>query len=198
MKIAIVKNRQVAKKRVKGLNTFLAKKMGAPILYTPEVIDKIFDFVCQELMKGNSLKRILKDNPELPSNDSMYRILAKNPDLSEMVTRARAFGQIARIEEIEQLDELAKQELLNPSIVDPKVANAYVSLHKCRTGNMQWQAERFNPQQFSPKYQVNSNITPTIVNISIIKPELPPDTNEAIDVTPVTVKERTVGLSSAY
>lgn len=144
--------------------------------YSAEEKNYIVEMLCDKLTEGIALYKaiaILIHQKEIPATfsfDTFYRWIKGSLSISDDVSQARTEGYLKRLEEIYELDRLAIQEVLNPSIVAPKIANAYANLHKTKINNLKWLAERFHPQQFSQRLQVHSRVGHPVVEINIIIP----------------------------
>ena len=155
-------------------------------LYTDEEKEVIVGIIAQKIIE-ESLSMMEAINSLLLSGDipgnsakSVVTLLTrwgnKNPELKEMLRAARKERAYALAEEIQRLDIEALNTLTKEREkggIDPKVANAYATLHKTRTSNIQWIAERVYPDEFSPKMQVTGEIKHTMVSLQIITPNLP-------------------------
>ena len=75
-KKAIPKKKTINKRKSKNPSN----PLGRPEAYTP----MIGAYICRELIKGNTLKSILKNNADLPSEPTVYSWLNKlHPNYSE-------------------------------------------------------------------------------------------------------------------
>ena len=139
--------------------------------YSAEEKNYIVEMLCDKLMEGVALYKaiaILIHQKEIPATfslDTFHRWIRGCPSISDDVSQAREEGYMKRLEEICELDRLAIQEVLNPSIVAPQIANAYATLHKTKTSTLKWAADRFHP-----RLQVHSRVGWPVVELMIITP----------------------------
>ena len=152
-------------------------------IYTDEEKELIVQIIGRKIIEESlSLTDAINSlllSGDIPGNSatSMVTLLLrwgnKNPELKEMLRAARKERAYALAEEIQRLDIEALNTLTKEREkggIDPKVANAYATLHKTRTTNIQWIAERVYPDEFSPKMQVTGEIKHTMVSLQIITP----------------------------
>lgn len=147
-------------------------------VYTEEEKEDIVAAVAQRISEANvstivAIEQLLSEG-NIPGKKPgcikhiIYRWGLKNPVYREMLKEARRERAYCIAENIQDLDKQAIEvELKN---IDPKIANAFATLHKTRTGNMQWVAERLCPEDFSQKMQVSGKIEHTMVTVNIIAP----------------------------
>ena len=147
-------------------------------LYTEEEQLEIVETIAQKVVMSSlslldAIDELIKSG-EIPGNKkgSVYWLITrwgyKNPELKRILREARAERAYALVEEVQALDIEAITTGL--TTIDPKIANAYATLHKNRTANLQWLAERISPEDFSPKMQIAGEIKHTLVSMQIIIP----------------------------
>ncbi|MCR4293644.1 MAG: hypothetical protein NUV76_12295 [Candidatus Kuenenia sp.] len=147
-------------------------------LYTEEEQMAIIETIAQKIMTDSlslldAIDALIKTG-EIPGNkkESVYWLTLqwgyRNPELKRILKEARAERAYALVEEVQALDIEAITNGIKT--IDPKIANAYATLHKTRTANLQWLAERISPENFSPKMQISGEIKHTMVSMKIIIP----------------------------
>lgn len=148
--------------------------------YTDEERLVIISLVAQKIIEDNvsmleAVNRLLKegkipgnsDNPDT-TNFVIRRWCSKNPEYKEIIREARRERMYTVAESIQELDIQAITTELKA--IDPKIANAFASLHKTRTSNMQWLVERLCSEEFSQKMQVAGKIEHLVVSMQIVVP----------------------------
>lgn len=160
-------------------------------LYTEEEQKEIVELIAQKIVMESlslldAIDELIKSG-EIPGNrkESVKWLICrwgyKNPELKEILKSARSERAYALVEQIQELDIdaittylLGKNKDGSPvkeiDKIDPKIANAFATLHKNRTANLQWLAERISPDDFSPKMQIAGKIEHTLVSMQIILP----------------------------
>lgn len=172
-----IKNWRKKRKRGAWLKDF-SKGNKISTLYTEEEQVEIVELVAQKIMMDSlslldAIDELIKSG-EIPGKrkESVKWLICrwgyKNPELKEILKTARAERAYALVEEVQALDIEAITNGLKT--IDPKIANAFATLHKTRTANLQWLAERISPDDFSPKMQIAGKIEHTLVSMQIIIP----------------------------
>lgn len=147
-------------------------------LYTEEEQMVIVETIAQKIVLDNlslldAIDALIKSG-EIPGirKDSVRCLISrwgyKNPEIKQILKAARAERAYALVEQIQELDIDAITNQLKT--LDPKIVNAFATLHKTRTANLQWLAERIAPDDFSPKMQIAGEIKHTLVSMQIIIP----------------------------
>lgn len=147
-------------------------------IYTEEDRLRIVSTIAQKMIEENiSMSKAIglliesKDIPGVTAESmrvTIFRWGLKNPELKEMLKEARRECANSLVESIQELDQQAITKDLNS--VDPKIANAFATLHKTRTANIQWLAERIVPNEYSQKMQIAGKVEHVLVSMNIIVP----------------------------
>jgi hypothetical protein len=107
-----------------------SRPVGRPSTYDKTVADAI----CERLAAGESMRKICKSSPELPSRPTIYRWLEENLEFA----RAYAIAMICRMEDmadecIEIADEVVDQRLDDKDPDAPRVVEDKQTQFKTRT-----------------------------------------------------------------
>lgn len=174
---AVEKWREKKKRHVFPLGNQYAAGQKNTELYKDEEKLEIVRLVAQTMIIDNlstidAIDKLIQDNivPWEKKGSAKWVInywCGKNPELKEILRAAREERAYSMVEEIEALDIEIAEKIKK---VNPKIANAVATLHKTRSTNRQWLAERIYPKEFSPKLQVAGEIKHTMVSLQIIAP----------------------------
>lgn len=112
--------------------------MGRPSDYTPELADTI----CDLFATGVSMREVC-EKEGMPSPSSVYLWLSKYEDFSDKYTRAKADGQEASLDD---LDEIAEKVISGD--IEPNAARVAADIKK-------WAIVKRNPKKYGEKVDLN-------------------------------------------
>lgn len=108
----------------------------------PEAREEIISTICNELMRGNTLKRACEQIPGMPDRDTVHRWIARDSELAARISRAREFGMDASVDECREIVDAATPENFNVA--------------RLQVWHRQWEASKRAPKVFGDKLQVDS------------------------------------------
>lgn len=111
--------------------------MGRKSKITPAVIEKIL----QLLREGQSLRRICKENPDVPARENIFDYLDKDEDFATRYARAKEIGSHALVEDSIDIADAAKDRTA--------VEKARVQIQA-----RQWAASKLHPKKYGDKQTV--------------------------------------------
>lgn len=119
--------------------------------YTSEEKDRIFNFICEEISKGSSL-RVSLQKEECPSSSTFYLWLDEDNDKSKQYARACEERSDLIFEEI--LD-IADNGSSDKKIVSDQEVIDYENIQrsKLRVDARKWMLGKMNPKKYGDKIQ---------------------------------------------
>ena len=154
---------------------------GRPIEWTPEKKQSAIDDIFQKITEGNSIRHILKDNPDLPSRKTFLEWLAKDKELSSHYARICDVRSDIIFDEMMDIADDGTNDYMTKMIgdgIEIQVLNhEHIQRSKLRIDTRKWILAKMNPKKYSDKVDITSDgneikQTPTIINLgSGIKPE---------------------------
>ena len=141
--------------------------------YTQEHIDKIFDYVCQEIEKGRALRNVLKDE-NMPSTSTFYQWLDNDEVKAKQYARATEVRADIIFDDILSIaDENTNDTYINDNGIEV-VNNDVIQRSRLRIDSRKWVLSKLNPKKYGDKTDITSggekiqNI-PTSIQVEINK-----------------------------
>lgn len=130
--------------------------------YTKEQITKIFDYVCNQIELGRSLRNILKDE-NMPSTATFYDWLDSYEDKQKQYARAMDV-------KIEEKFESIEQDYLEEPQRDPttgKIDTGWVQLQRLKIDAKKWELSKLKPKKYGEKIQTehSGEITTNVISL---------------------------------
>lgn len=132
----------------------------------PEPFDEVVaDAICELLMQGWSLRRVLKEGSgeliddkgkfiQMPTTRVFFRWLRENEKFREQYAYAKEEAADAQYEE---LSDIADDAIGQAKSVDPKAAGAVVQAHRLKADNLKWQMSKMKPKRYGEKLDLTSD-----------------------------------------
>lgn len=127
----------------------MAKKLGRPSKYTPQVAKQI----CQRISDGESLRSICRDD-KMPSMSMVFRWLLdeKYSSFREQYAQACDVRTEHLFEHLQEVSEKAFDDIVG----DDKSDNARISARKLEVDTLKWILARMKPKKYGDKVDVTS------------------------------------------
>lgn len=124
------------------------KKVGAPSLYTPELVERI----CAHIADGKSLRTIEK-LPGIPTVTTIMRWLEDKPEFRDRYARAREAQADKMAEEILAIaDEITVSKVVTPDgEVELRMDSTAVARNRLRVDARKWLASKMAPKKYGDK-----------------------------------------------
>lgn len=131
----------------------------------PEPFDQVVaDAICDLLMQGWSLRKVLRDGDnvlqdddgktiQMPSTRVFFRWLRDNEDFRKQYAYAKQEASDAQFEELSDIADDAITQAMN---VDPKAAGAVVQAHRLKADNLKWAMSKMKPKKYGEKLDLTS------------------------------------------
>lgn len=123
---------------------------GRPSTYTPEIGARI----CELLIEGNSLRKLCRENDDLPTAGTVCLWLTRHPDFAEHYTRAREAQSEAMLEETFEIadecnpgEKTITKETEKGTFVEV-VTGDMVERSKLRVDIRKWALARMAPKKY--------------------------------------------------
>lgn len=131
----------------------------------PEPFDQTqADAICELLMQGWSLRKVLRDGNnvleddqgkmiQMPSTRVFFRWLRDEEEFRKQYAYAK---QEAADAQFEELNDIADDAISQAMRVDPKAAGAIVNAHRLKADNLKWAMSKMKPKKYGEKLDLTS------------------------------------------
>jgi hypothetical protein len=141
--------------------------------YTPEKIEEVFEYICQEIEKGRSLRSVLRES-DMPSSRTFSKWISED----EVKVKQYAYATEQRAEMIFEdiltiADDNSNDEVLNEDGV-PIVNNDVINRARLKIDARKWILAKMVPKKYSEKTQTELIVS----NIPVLTNDPLADTNE--------------------
>ena len=146
--------------------------------YTPEKIEEVFEYICQEIEKGRSLRSVLRES-DMPSSRTFSKWISED----EVKVKQYAYATEQRAEMIFEdiltiADDNSNDEVLNEDGV-PIVNNDVINRARLKIDARKWILAKMVPKKYSEKTQTELIVS----NIPVLTNDPLADTNESDNST---------------
>lgn len=128
--------------------------------YSPEEIERAKDIIIDEMIEGNSLVSILKDNKELPRIRTVFNWLNKESDYHDPIfLHNYAWAQEIRAErEFEEILKIADDQEGDVIEVEGKeiVNHNRINRSRLRVDARKWRISKMQPKKYGDKLDLTS------------------------------------------
>lgn len=139
--------------------------------YSQENIEILFNKICEEISKGNSLRKVLL-NQNMPDQNTFYKWIDNNVDKKEQYARACHERQEVLFEEIIEISD-NNEGLIFDEFGNKKMDSGFVQLKKLKIDTRKWMLGKMNPKKFGDKIQQEHSgeikTTPSSINVRIVE-----------------------------
>ena len=142
--------------------------------YSQEDIDLIFNNILVEIENGRALRKILKEDDNMPSTQTFYKWIDEDGIKSKQYARAcevRADAIFDDIIDIADDSSGDKKVVESGEVIDSE----FVARSRIRIDARKWIASKLNPKKYGDKTDITSggekitNVAPPI-KVTIVKP----------------------------
>lgn len=140
------------------------KAVKRPIGRPPMPFDQAAaDFICEQIVEGKSLKRILREDKTLPSASTIFRWLAENPLFQDHYARSREAQADTLFDETLDIADDAKNDWeerkhFAGDDASPQVNGEAIARAKLRIDTRKWIAAHLRPKKYGEKIEVDQTI----------------------------------------
>jgi hypothetical protein len=134
--------------------------------YSIDEIDKIFDYVCENIEKGRALRKVLKDE-NMPSTKTFFNWLDLYPEKVKQYARATEIRAEAIFDDILAIaDENTNDTYITDDGLE-RVNNDVIQRSRLRIDARKWVLSKLNPKKFGDKVQqeLSGTITQEVLKI---------------------------------
>lgn len=125
--------------------------------YSKKEIDKIFNEICDRIIKGESVKTILKDD-NMPSSQTFWKWLNNDEDKSNQYARAKELYAENVFEDIILISDGSGDDVLIDEDGNENVNHNIIQRDRLRVDARKWALSKMNPKKFGDKlYNENKN-----------------------------------------
>ena len=139
--------------------------------YSQEDIDLIFNNILVEIENGRALRKILKEDDNMPSTQTFYKWIDEDEIKSKQYARATELRAEVKFESIES-DYLEEPQR---DAETGRIDSAWVQLQRLKIDAKKWELSKLNPKKYGDKTDITSggekitNVAPPI-KVTIVKP----------------------------
>jgi hypothetical protein len=131
----------------------MAKKVGRPSTYTPELAMTI----CHRLAGGESLRQICAD-PDMPSKSTVMLWVLNNEDFSDQYARAREMLMEHWSEEIVDIADDGSNDYVDRlnsegQVVGEAVNHEHINRSRLRVDTRKWLMSKLAPKRYGDRIQ---------------------------------------------
>lgn len=131
-----------------------------------EFKQEIADRICQELVKGFSLRAILRDNDDLPDASTIFKWLRVFPDFAHQYARAREAQADTLADEILAIADDGKNDTYIDADGKVRVDQDVIARSRLRVEARKWLAAKMAPKKYGDKVEVDHSGDVTIKQIT--------------------------------
>lgn len=131
--------------------------------YSIEEIEDIFNKILVEIENGRALRKILKEDDNMPSTQTFYKWIDEDEVKSKQYARATELRAEVKFESIES-DYLEEPQR---DAETGRIDSAWVQLQRLKIDAKKWELSKLNPKKYGEKLQ-HSNDPENPINISIL------------------------------
>jgi len=137
--------------------------------YSQEDIDLIFNNILVEIENGRALRKVLKEDANMPSTQTFYKWIDEDDVKSKQYARATELRAEVKFESIES-DYLEEPQR---DAETGRIDSAWVQLQRLKIDAKKWELSKLNPKKYGDKIQQehSGEITTNVISLgSGIKP----------------------------
>jgi len=137
--------------------------------YSVEEINDIFNTILVEIENGRALRKILKEDENMPSTQTFYKWIDEDNEKSKQYARATELRAEVKFESIES-DYLEEPQR---DAETGRIDSAWVQLQRLKIDAKKWELSKLNPKKYGDKIQQehSGEITTNVISLgSGIKP----------------------------
>lgn len=127
--------------------------------YTQKELDDKFDKICQRIMEGESLRKILYSKKPIMSNTTFFKLLKEDPAKNEQYARAKEVCAERKFDSIEEDYMSEPQRDPESGRIDP----AWVQLQRLKIDAKKWELSKLLPKKYGDKIDIDAKIGGEII-----------------------------------
>jgi len=124
--------------------------------YSNKEINDIFNKILIEIENGRALRKILKEEENMPSTQTFYKWIDEDIEKSKQYARATELRAETKFESIEQ-DYLEEPQR---DAETGRIDSAWVQLQRLKIDSKKWELSKLNPKKYGDKLDVTSDNKP--------------------------------------
>jgi len=127
--------------------------------YSVEEINEVFNKILIEIENGRALRKILKDDEDMPSTQTFYKWIDEDVDKSKQYARACEVRADAIFDDIIEIaDDSSGDKIItdNGEIINSE----FVARSRIKIDARKWIASKLNPKKYGDKLDVTSDNKP--------------------------------------
>jgi len=127
--------------------------------YSNEEINDIFNKILIEIENGRALRKILKDDENMPSTQTFYKWIDEDVEKSKQYARACEVRADAIFDDIIEIADDSSHDTIitdNGEIINSE----FVARSRIRIDARKWIASKLNPKKYGDKLDVTSDNKP--------------------------------------
>jgi len=124
--------------------------------YSPEEIQKLFNYICEEIETGRSLRSILKNDKDMPSSSTFFIWLTEDNLKSkryELATDLRTDALFDEIVEIAYNTEEGETTKVNSKGEIETSTGDMLGHRRLKIDALKWSLSKLNPKKYGDKIQ---------------------------------------------
>lgn len=148
--------------------------------YSLKEIEDTFNYVCQEIEKGRSLRSVLRED-KMPSSSTFFNWF--KDDEAKTKQYAYAVEQRAEMifEDILSIADKSDEDIIIDENGIEQTNHDVINRSRIRIDARKWMLGKMNPRRYSDKLDLTSGgekiQNPSIISVEIVKNENPSDTS---------------------
>jgi len=124
--------------------------------YSDEDKTGIFNFICSEIEKGNSLREVLRHHDNMPSTQTFYKWIDSDSEKSKQYARScEVRADILFDEIIEIADDTSNDSVYTEN--GEKVNSEWINRSRLRVDARKWILSKMNPKKYGDKTDITTN-----------------------------------------
>lgn len=129
--------------------------------YSDEEKTGIFNFICNEIETGKSLREVLRDNDNMPSTQTFYKWIDTEIEKSKQYARSCELRADIIFDEMIEIADDGSKDYTTKEIgdgVEVQVLNSeHIQRSRLRIDTRKWILSKMNPKKYGDKTDITTN-----------------------------------------
>lgn len=129
--------------------------------YSDEEKTSIFNFICNEIETGKSLREVLRDNDNMPSTQTFYKWIDTEIEKSKQYARSCELRADIIFDEMIEIADDGSRDYTTKEIgdgIEVQVLNSeHIQRSRLRIDTRKWILSKMNPKKYGDKTDITTN-----------------------------------------
>lgn len=129
--------------------------------YSVKEIQETFNFICNQIESGKSLREVLRENDKMPSTQTFYKWIDTDNEKSKQYARACEMRADIIFDEMIEIADDGTNDFMTKQIgdgIEVQVLNSeHIQRSRLRIDTRKWILSKMNPKKYGEKTDITTN-----------------------------------------